>query len=84
MLAHFGRRLPHRIDVVPRFDEGLAYGIHSFFQGEFQALSVALGEGAEAQGDSRKVHPLVRAQLSPHEDNGFDLGPERRSRLAAE
>ena len=49
------RGSPHRFDVGPGLDEGLAQRIHTLLKRELQTSPVVIGEGAHAQVDSRQV-----------------------------
>ena len=66
-----GLREPPRYPC--RLDKGLAHSINPLFRGKFQALTVALGKGADAEIDARQIKPFAGPQLAANQDTAGNL-----------
>ena len=55
-------------NVGGRFDKRLAHCIHSLGKCEFQAVAIVIGEGADAEIDTRQVEALAGSQFATDED----------------
>ncbi len=51
-------------------DKGLADRVHALFQGEFQAMGVVIGKGADAEINARQVKAFAGAQFAPRLEPG--------------